>query len=129
MIKYLLILLICIPSYSQQIILSSGENEYSVGQVFYEYNNGGIQIPKEVYVLNIIENIISNIIIYPNPTKHNIIINIGDDSYLNYKLFDMNGKLIKKDIIRNTQSICMENLPKGIYILKLNKEIFKILKL
>jgi hypothetical protein len=116
--KYLLILF-SIASYSQEVILSAGKDEYSIGQVFYDY--GGIQFPEEE----------------ESPTlrlssfvyKNNIIINNGSSEYLNYKLFDLTGRLIKKSITRNKESICIDDLAKGVYILKLENETFKIIKL
>jgi len=131
--KYLIILIILIINtsiYSQQYSISSGKDEYSVGQVFYEYNNGGIQIPYESDItLHLPKLQTLGIVIYPNPTKHNIIIETGNYEYLNYKLFNLTGKLVKKNIIRNKESICMEGLDKGMYLLNLEKEIFKIIKL
>ena len=116
--KYLLILF-SIVSYSQGVILSAGKNEYSIGQVFYNY--GGIQFPEaeDQPTLQL------SSFVY----KNNIIINSGSSEYLNYKLFDLTGRMIKKSITRNKESICIDDLAKGIYILKLENETFKIIKL
>ena len=85
------------------------------------------------------DNTISEISIYPNPTKNNLSINFG----LNYNsnlstkisIFDLQGKLIKT-IVRNAemiQNINTSELSNGIYILKLigdkNKQfIHKLVK-
>ena len=119
--RYLL-LLFCIASYSQQVILTAGKNEYSIGQVFYQYDNGGIQVPEELPPTLHLTNFVYQ-------TKHNLIINVGDCEYINYKLFDLTGKLIKKSIIRNKESICMDGLPKGVYLLNLQNQTFKIMNL
>ena len=57
--------------------------------------------------------------IYPNPAKEFIIIeNLKANS--NYEIYDIQGKLIKKEKYNN--QISLKNLSKGIYILKIPSE-------
>lgn len=129
MVKVLFLFLFFFSAQSQEVVLTSGEKEHSIGQVFYTENNGGIQIPIESENTLIINKLTKylDIIVYPNPTKGDLMIEaIGDNLF---KLFDLSGKMIRKKIIRNKDSFCLEGLPKGTYLLKHKNKVFKIIKL
>lgn len=119
--KYI-ILLFCIASYSQQVILSAGKDEYSIGQVFYQYDNGGIQIPEELPPTLYLPSFVYQI-------ENTVTVNVANYRYINFKLFDLTGRVIKKGIVVGKESIYIEDLPRGIYLLNLENQTFKIIKL
>ena len=69
--------------------------------------------------------------IYPNPVKNNLQINLLDTSLTNskYQILDLNGRVILEGNLTNEISqINVENLLKGLYVLKiknLNKKFIK----
>ena len=77
---------------------------------------------------NILENII-DLILYPNPTKD--IINIEVKSWINkeYKILDLNGKIIYKGSINNDFIIDISFLEPNIYFICLNNKYYKIIKI
>lgn len=71
-------------------------------------------------LLATVEDQIKEIKVYPNPVKDFILINnIKNNAYL--EIYDMQGKLVKKERYNNTP-ISLQNLLKGIYILKIPSE-------
>ena len=124
---------------------SGGKVAYSVGQIVYATNTGttgsvaqGVQQPYEISIVLGIDNHSINLELttYPNPTTNYLKLNVGkaELSTLNFQLYDISGKLIEnRKIISSSETIAMENLPNGIYFLKItnnNNEVktFKIIK-
>lgn len=69
----------------------------------------------------------SNMDVYPNPFVNYIIIN--SDKTQNIKLFDVSGHcIINEQINQGENKIDVQSLPKGIYILKNDGEIIKLIK-
>lgn len=125
---------------------SGGTASYSVGQIVYTTNTGtngsatqGIQQPYEISVITGFEeakDITLEMVVYPNPAQDfvKLIIKNFEVQNLKYRLYDINGKLIKDNKVEgNETTVSMRGcLPAG-YILKViqgNKEIksFKIIK-
>ena len=126
---------------------SGGSASYSVGQVAYTTNTGtngsvseGVQQPFEISVVTGIEeakDIFLNVSAYPNPTTDYLELKVENLqlSELSYKLYDISGKVYQnKEIGNSITKIEMQNLPQGIYFIKVidtkNKEFktFKIIK-
>lgn len=63
------------------------------------------------------------VIAYPNPTTDNVYVNANNEIV---KIFDVNGKLVKNEIINN--SISLQGLPNGIYYINIKNKIFSIIK-
>ena len=127
---------------------SSGTISYSLGQVFYTYTGAldrtlaqGIQHTSVENVLatnEIIEITNQNIIIYPNPVKE--ILQLKVENYISadvkqfYLLFDLQGRLLKEDIIEDVNSqIDMTNLKSALYIFNVYRDnkvykTFKVIK-
>ena len=89
----------------------------------------------ELIVLNknsITENNKSNIQIYPNPTNGQLTIRNEELGITNYniEIFDItNRKIFTQKITNETEQIIdISHLQSGIYFLKIDKEIFKIIK-
>lgn len=138
---------------AQQSVNSTGGNasstggslSYSVGQMFYTSNLGdsgsvaqGVQQPFEISVLGVEDSAMLDITIvaYPNPTADQLTLLIKDFdlSDLSFQLFDMQGKMIRKQIIKtNRTQISMNSLPVATYFVKINQgskhlKTFKIIK-
>ncbi len=127
---------------------SGGSVSYSVGQVTYQTNTGangsvaqGVQQPYEISVIGIDEakDINLSVSAYPNPTTDYLELKVDASTTLSiqsmsYQLFDMNGKLLKSEVISGSQTrIAMNNFVAATYFVKItkgNKEIktFKIIK-
>jgi len=125
---------------------SGGMLSYSVGEIVYTTISGsngsiaqGVQQPYEISDVLSLEggkDISLNIMAYPNPTVDKLVLRI--DSFnggkLAFQLFDLNGRLLFHDSIKNTETeVSMQNYESGVYILKIvstGKEIrtFKIIK-
>jgi len=83
-----------------------------------------------IYPLNIESFSIKNL--YPNPTKNILNIEYQSNKYnvINYELFDIDGKTLKKDIFnilpveKGVFSINMSNIESGIYLLNINNDDF-----
>ena len=125
---------------------NQGTVSYSVGQLFYQSIHGsngsvaqGVQHPYEIWVVTGIEQaegISLMATAYPNPTSDQLILNIGqfDTHDLFFQIFDIYGKLLKKDRITTEQTfIDMASLAPAIYFVRIsqaNREVktFKIIK-
>jgi len=122
-----------------------GSSSYSVGQIVYTTNTGstgtvtqGIQ---QSYVITSLSNpeltaLTVSMQTYPNPTTDKVILALNnlEPIGLSYVLYDINGRTIVNALVSQTQTqIEMQNLPTGVYILKVNKnyselKTFKIIK-
>lgn len=75
-----------------------------------------------------IEKVNSKISVYPNPVKNNEFFINGIDKNETIRIFDLNGKLLKT--IHNVNSkdlININNLPKGMYVVKAKSQSSKII--
>ena len=112
---------------------SGGSLSYSVGQMFYTSSSGesgsvaqGVQQPFESSVLGVEDSAMLDITIvaYPNPTADllTLLIKDFDLSDLSFQLFDMQGKMIRKKIIKtNSTQISMNSLPVATYFVTINQ--------
>lgn len=154
MLVFFSLLFTVMNSSAQEAVVASGGDaagtggsvSYSVGQVVYTTNTGaggsvmaGVQQPYEISVPTALENtedIILEFSAYPNPTTDILKLRSGvrDFESISYRLFDMNGKLIKASRITGTEtSVNMQSLAPSVYFIKViqnDKEIktFKIIK-
>jgi len=125
---------------------NEGNVSYSVGQTVYSSysnSNGSIsQGVQQVYSIELINNLkiepTANIVlsVFPNPTIDNLKINVinSDIKDLSYCLYDLNGKLLRKNTISNIETIIeMSSLKSSTYFLKISKreseiKTYKIIK-
>jgi hypothetical protein len=69
----------------------------------------------------------SEINVYPNPCSDKIVIESDKNLYgINFRIYDIAGKLVKQDIFKEKNEIITVNLNKGIYILQLIEESYII---
>ena len=98
----------------------------------------GVKQPYEISITTGIEvtNINLQLSVYPNPTTDFLTLSVKDTelSDLNYQLYNLSGKLILQDQLRdqNTQ-IDMRNLSSATYLVKVsdntkNLKTFKIIR-
>jgi len=139
---------------AQDAVLCTGTNtsgnggsvSYSVGQTAFITNTGingsvaqGVQQAYEIFILtgsNNNINISLNFIAYPNPTTNYLILKADSytDEKLLYQLFDINGRLLLSNKIKNTETtIPMMEFIAATYYLKIteghkNVKTFKIIK-
>lgn len=72
---------------------------------------------------------IFDFLIYPNPVNDFLsIINHLEINNIVFSIIDVNGKIIKEDILSGNQ-ISISNLDKGVYFLKINQKIKKFIKI
>lgn len=139
--------------WAQESVVSSGgsgsgiggSNTFSVGQIVYTEIDGpggsaiqGVQQPYEIFVLGKDDHkgISLNIAAYPNPATSFLTLRIEAAAAqgLRYEIFDLNGRLLRKEEIRSVEtSIPMGNYEEATYILNIysgsNKlKTFKIIK-
>jgi hypothetical protein len=138
-----------IPAGGGEATGTGGSASFTVGQVFYQVNEGeggtvseGVQQPYEIFVVTSIENIpdISVIVVaYPNPVTDNLMLVIKDQvdfstETIHFRLSDINGSVIQSDKAAGRQTrIDMQNLPPAVYFLKVTDnrrelKTFKIIK-
>lgn len=134
-----------INSLGGDIVSSNGTIAFTIGQIVYTTNTDGIfnieqgvQHPFELYSLNIDENILNvSINVFPNPFSDKIIIEVLNDYRLLYfSIYDLNGKVLKEELITKNQiSINTEKLESSIYFLKIfnknnsnNSKTIKLIK-
>ncbi len=70
---------------------------------------------------------------YPNPVRQELFIHAKTSRDLNYKLFDLDGKVMGKGVIQNGETrISFYNLPDGMYIIQIStdgkEQVLKIIK-
>ena len=67
--------------------------------------------------------------IYPNPTQSHINLSLNYSIDVHYKLFSPLGQQLMDGIITSSnQEIDISHLPSNIYFLKVDNQVFKILK-
>ncbi|MDK7375852.1 endonuclease [Weeksella virosa] len=70
----------------------------------------------------------SSIVIYPNPVLQNEIFVDGLSAETSLQIFDVNGRIVQTiDKVKNRTKIRLNNLPKGVYIVKVTNEYKKII--
>jgi hypothetical protein len=92
---------------------------------------------KDTYIIKLVvenmamDNLINsqNILIYPNPAHNQIFVKTNSISSNSFEIFNMTGKLVKKGKFESNHPISISDIPKGLYIIKINNEhSFKLLK-
>jgi hypothetical protein len=124
---------------------SAGTSSYSIGQLFYNTNNGsggseaqGVQQPYEIYNTGIdkAKDISLVCSTYPVPASDilTLVVKNTDTGKLSYQLYDLKGNIIdQNNIVSDETHISMTSYTAGTYFLKIisqNTEVktFKIIK-
>lgn len=97
-----------------------------IWKFFSRYDINGLIIPTNIEPLSEVS---YDINIYPNPTKSIINIELDINRQMEFQLFTTIGKsLFRGKINTGKHQIDISELPKGMYLLKIGDESFKILK-
>ncbi len=123
---------------------SGGSSAYTVGQVDYLQKGTNVQVMEGVqHAYEIISLAVEdlsgkekNILIYPNPVKDFLFIELNDKNLQNtsYVLFDSQGRIVKKGNLNQQKSeLDFSLMPSSVYIIQLfeknqNIKTFKIIK-
>jgi len=123
---------------------SVGSSAYTVGQVDYLQKGTNVQVIEGVqHAYEIISLAVEdlsgkekNILIYPNPVKDFLFIELNDKNLQNtsYVLFDSQGRIVKKGNLNQQKSeLDFSLMPSSVYIIQLfeknqNIKTFKIIK-
>lgn len=102
-----------------------GKNYYRLKQV----DNNNVETYYDVKVVHVSAGQLGDVVIYPNPSTG--IVNFAFAGHVKVKealLFDLSGKLISNLMISDQQltEIDLSALPKGVYMIKVNDEIQKL---
>jgi len=71
----------------------------------------------------------SDIRIYPNPVTNYLRISSEHYTDIPYQIYALDGRLVLAGTAHSEESISMNNLSKGLYLLKIDGKTFKISKL
>lgn len=118
---------------------SGGHVSYSIGQVFYSFQNApghnivqGVQQPIEIYILGTTTtNIRLTCKVHPNPVQTYLQLSINQHtlSSLQYTLCDINGRpLLQAKIQDHTTHIPMGHFSSGMYLLQIKDNHFNTLQ-
>ncbi len=103
--------------------------DFAVTSVSFNYENQilakGSVIKDNTLAVN--EHSKNKVNVYPNPAKSFIKIT-GLENLTHYEIYSADGKLMKKDITYPDSEINISNFVKGVYFLKFNQELIKIIK-
>jgi len=122
-----------------------GHINYTIGQVFYQYESSGEgsvteglqQTFKITPIIGVeIKNINLSCSIYPNPTVNILTLEVNEsvNNTLIYSLVDLNGKILKTGNVNNLKTqISLEQFSKATYYLSIKSDnnilkVFKIVK-
>ena len=116
---------------TQQIISSSVGNPHSVYAADLD-NDGDIDVlsdgDKIAWYKNALFNGIS-IKVHPNPVKDTLYVEHNIATPTNYILYTTAGSIVLRGSFATlTKTISVENLPRGMYYLQMNGEVFKVVK-
>jgi hypothetical protein len=67
--------------------------------------------------------------VYPNPVHNELYVNGNENVPYRYSLFSIDGRLLLYGEVQNGESIRVDGIPAGLYILKINNTSLKINKL
>lgn len=104
---------------------------FNVASVQFNYDNQiitkGSTVTKDSGILAVNDSLKKEIRIYPNPVKDQLSVNgiIKDELY---EIFSVDGKQVKSGVLSNKNSIGVNTLPKGVYILKIAGKNLKFIK-
>ena len=67
--------------------------------------------------------------VFPNPTSHTLSIERQNAGLESYEIMDLEGRIIQKGILQDKNSLIdIQNLPHGLWFLKINKTVVRFVK-
>lgn len=108
----------------------TADSDFVVSTIAFNYENQlitkGSTVTKDA-TLATGESHQKNINVYPNPAKSFIKIS-GLQKAVDYQIFSLDGKIIKKGLVMPDAEINISTFSKGVYILRFNGQDIKIIK-
>ncbi|MBQ6071633.1 MAG: T9SS type A sorting domain-containing protein [Bacteroidales bacterium] len=114
------------------------------GKIYFENNylyiDEGLGLPYSFAVENIrkitlpqtvgVDNITTEEFeIYPNPVQNTLHIHSGVGGQHPYQLYTLDGRLLLKGVCQEDETLNLQHLPSGLYLLKIGSSTIKISKL
>lgn len=104
---------------------------FPVASVQFNYENQIIHrnstVIKDATILAVNDNTKDGIKIYPNPVADKLsVLGIGKNQQ--YSIYSADGKLVKKGKFAEGKAIEVHDLPKGVYLLKIENQNLKFIK-
>lgn len=104
---------------------------FNVASVQFNYENQiitkGSTVTKDTSILSVNDTTKNEIRIYPNPVKDQLSV-AGITKDESYEIFSLDGKLVKSGTLSPKNSIGVNALPKGVYLLKMANKALKFIK-
>lgn len=125
-----------LPSHSPSIpvgnyeVIIAVDNDEEVNEIS-ENNNAYILLGSINYYNTtiVIESPKLSIEIYPNPSTDFIkILGVDKNKTFDYKLMDVNGKIVKEELSKINETIEVSNLTKGVYLITIIQDSFVVTK-
>ena len=67
--------------------------------------------------------------VFPNPTSHTLSIERQNAGLESYEIMDLEGRIVQKGIVQDKNSLIdIQNLPHGLWFLKINKTVVRFVK-
>lgn len=105
-------------SLGDAVSLSADGSVLAVGAPYNKGNgtaSGHVRVFENNAILNVVENEINNVIVYPNPTKAWLYIN--EEGVQKIEVIDISGSLVKVE--ENTNKVDLANQESGVYVLRI----------
>ncbi len=115
-----------LPNSNMQTISVTQDGDYTV-EVFYGNGCPETSLPFSVVTTRVVENGNNDFKVFPNPSTGRINIQGVDLEKTNIQLFSVVGKSILNYSVEENQTINLSFLPEGIYFLKLDETITRII--
>lgn len=104
---------------------------FTVASVQFNYENQiitkGSTVTKDTSILAVNDAAKNEIRIYPNPVKDQLSVD-GITKDESYEIFSVDGKLVKSGMLSAKNSVGVNTLPKGVYLLKIAEKNLKFIK-
>ncbi|GAA0728831.1 S8 family serine peptidase [Aquimarina litoralis] len=72
-----------------------------------------------VQSLSVNDNVLEDIRVYPNPVSNKLFFDVSSAKPLKIRIFTTEGKLVKTEVLEKTNTILLDNLANGLYLLEL----------
>lgn len=79
-----------------------------------------LRVSKEVTSIANLDN--NSVSVFPNPTNGLLNIKMEDNAVVNYQIFNINGQLVQKGILKSVQQIDVKDLTNGFYTISIKQK-------
>jgi len=118
--------LVALPDSGSIVFVKRNEREINTafeGDIYYtKLDKHGNMVKPITIAINESNLTLNTLQLYPNPAHHQIYIQQSGNKQLQLNLYDLNGRLILSQKIRNQESMNIEHLPIGYYAYTIQEE-------